>query len=82
MRLTQHPPTRACEADHCHFHNVDEPRTGVGTGHLCRECGHWFPTDADLIEATHAKRAEVGLPALPAIRAEEVYTCPHCSHDF
>lgn len=75
-----HPPTRACEADHCHSHNEDEAQTGVGVGTLCMECGHWFPTDAALVDDWNAKADELGLTRV--FSADEIGSCAHCSHDF
>lgn len=75
-----HPPTRACEAVHCHSHHEDEP---VGAAALvCGECGHGFATDDELVDAARAKHAEVGLTDMVPTTADEVLTCPFCSHDL
>jgi len=83
-----HEPTRACDQDHCHFHNEDEPQTDLTTGTLCGECFHWFPTEAALIEA-HAERMaaevvpSVSKPFLIAnTRVEDIHVCPFCAHDL
>ncbi len=89
-----HEPTRACEADHCAFHNEDEP-VESSLAIVCGECLHRYPNVPALAEADAAKRVELGIPVSPPELRARVYTadlgnqvfqliptCPLCGHDF
>lgn len=62
------------EQDNCAIHGpepIPDPCFRV-----CRECGHAFETEEDLIQAE--------LSEWPGDRpvVEEIYSCPYCSHDW
>jgi hypothetical protein len=89
LRLTiEHEPTDACQADHCWWHNVDEPGTGYIT---CPECGHLYRTARELRRAYRRQlrngrrwgipRWRILLRAL-TIRAKKISFCQECIHDF
>ncbi|MFJ4828452.1 hypothetical protein ACIP79_00700 [Streptomyces sp. NPDC088747] len=79
-------PERVTE-DWCFSHGRVEP-DDENTYRVCLECSHVFQTEADLIRDHNAELAEVrvrqpGAPVLPdATSGEEIWTCPHCIHDF
>jgi hypothetical protein len=56
----------------CWIHHVIEKPGTI----RCGECFHWFADDAELIADHNAQ------PFLKAASVEEIYSCPHCSHDF
>lgn len=85
-----HEPTSACEADHCAFHNEDEP---AGAGAIvCGECLHTYPTPEDLYAVDAQLRADLNLTPVPlagittadfqAAVDAYIYVCPLCAHDF
>lgn len=47
----------------------------------CTECGHVFPTEADLFRAYEDKVRQVGA-AFTLTRPSDVKFCPHCLHSF
>ncbi|MER7361913.1 hypothetical protein [Nonomuraea wenchangensis] len=94
MNLLVHSPSSACEPVHCGAHDVDEPREGAFL--TCLECGHSYPTAADLLAAFNAERrrmaeaeadgqdgTDYGTPPLaPVTDVRQVEFCPCCAHDF
>lgn len=48
---------------------------------VCAECGHVFPTEADLYRDYEQKTIEVGLTFILK-RAKYIRFCPHCFHNF
>jgi hypothetical protein len=65
------------------------PETGSDLFRTCFECGHVYPTSADLLAAYVALVATINSetsPDNPLMVAEtdpqKVYDCPDCSHDF
>lgn len=91
-----HPPTAACEAVHCAFHEEDEP-TESSLAITCGECHHTFEDAVALIEADNAMRNRLDFDPRPLehieiIRAvikgdderlyEVVPCCPFCAHCF
>ncbi len=48
---------------------------------VCGECGHAFLTREELEELDHARAVECGLQGDPQ-PAEQISTCPMCTHDF
>lgn len=98
VRLEQHEPTAACHDIHCYIHNVDEPGPGyVSCGecfHLYRSAGDL--RRAHRCAMCQAMRADLKLLVgdtwrsswwrflwhLLTVRAEKIYSCPFCGHDF
>lgn len=87
MKPEQHEVTAACQEDHCHSCQVDEPGTGYI---LCGECGHLYRTARDLRRAyrrivwefwreDHHWRT---LWKILTVRASRIYFCQECIHDF
>jgi len=74
-----HEQRANCEADHCAFHDEDEPAGAAAI--VCFECRHAFPDEAALVAATNNTRIAVGMEPI-AITAEDITTCPHCAHDL
>ena len=75
----KHPPTRECETEHCHLHDVDED-DGI---QRCGECQHSYPTWAALLTAWAAGypgglTAGSKLPDTPY----SIGFCPECGHNF
>lgn len=86
--MTVHEATDACIADHCHWHDVDEPGSGYI---LCGECGHLYRTARELRRAYRRAvmtRRRFGvswwfcLLHAVTVRAGRVSFCQHCIHDF
>lgn len=83
-----HNPTPACEADHCSFHNEDEP--SLASTIVCGECGHAFQDVQALARQDAVMRSQVGMPPLaiigPIPEGPDLFrlfpVCPFCSHDF
>lgn len=75
-----------------------QPENPDGAYRICGECGHVFPTGADLVaQDLDAQRAGLAMAALVAIRdggrgdlrpprpsdsGDEIRICPVCNHDF
>ena len=75
-----------------------QPENPDGAYRICAECGHVFPTEADLVaQDLDAQRAGLAMAALVAIRdggrgdlrpprpvdsGDEIRICPVCNHDF
>lgn len=96
-RLTdQHDHDDDCKTgnlNHCLTHDVDEECTPESYT-WCAECWHIFPTVADLL-ADHAALVErlnahpinppPGFSAPPLVAKtdpDQIWSCPHCAHDF
>lgn len=63
------------DPDWCYSHCRSEPGPYFKA---CGECFHAFPTEADLIADDLAADGGGGT----ARRAEDIWSCPHCLHDF
>lgn len=85
---TEHEPTDECEVWHCHWHHVDEAADGYK---ICPECLHTWTSKREL--RREYRRQVLRIPALGVpwwrilwsawtIRAEKIYFCQHCIHDF
>jgi hypothetical protein len=46
----------------------------------CRECFHVFPTAQALLDDTEELWNELGYE--PIRDVEQIYSCPHCTHDW
>lgn len=50
---------------------------------VCYECGHVWRTEEELVADHTALLAEMKAPIHPDDhRAEKIYICPQCTHDF
>ena len=78
--------------DHCHVHQIDEPDSG-DVYRMCGECGHVFVTETDLRRDDLRQRERAWQAGLtgqlgeygvaPVARpADEIDSCPHCTHSF
>lgn len=75
--------------DWCWSHGRSEP-VDDDTYRVCGECFHAFQTEADLIREHNAELAEMRKRHSGEANAEisdatsgaEIWTCPHCIHDF
>lgn len=75
--------------DWCWSHGRSEPM-GADIYRMCGECFHVFPTEAELIadhnrelaemRKRHSDEASAEMP--DATSGEEIWSCPHCIHDF
>ena len=63
---------------HCFWHERDEPGE---PWHVCFECKHNYLSAADLLAEHNRVLAEMGCDHR-AIRAEAVFCCPFCLHDW
>lgn len=84
LNTRRHQPTDACNDYHCHSHNIDEPKEGY---RLCLECGHCFTNAAELTAADYnwqrTGHRQGWTSQEPQHRnAENIHSCPHCTHDF
>jgi hypothetical protein len=73
--------------DWCYSHGCVEP-DDENTYRACLECSHVFQTEADLIREHNGLLADMrkrhpGDPAQPDVTSgDQIWTCPHCIHDF
>ncbi|WP_055566017.1 hypothetical protein [Streptomyces atriruber] len=75
--------------DWCWSHGRVEP-DDENTYRACMECSHVFQTEADLVRdhnaalANYRRQNPANAPHVmaDATSAEEIWTCPHCIHDF
>lgn len=79
---------------HCYSHNEDEPDNPCYRA--CFECRHVFPTAEDLLREHNEIIADLNKyvvpggdslwvltePMPPETDPLQVFTCPHCVHDF
>ena len=75
-----HEPTAACWPIHCLTHNEDEP--DAGAYRICGECRHVFYSPSELLEAHLRVDAELGFTHVPPPHPDNIYYCPHCTHNF
>lgn len=62
--------------DFCWIHHVVEK-----PGYFrCGECFHWFADEQTLIEDDAKAWKDLGVDMV--MEAEDIFMCPHCSHDF
>jgi hypothetical protein len=52
----------------------------VEGGIACGECWHMFASPQELVDDYNKLAAELDLRVVKT--AEQVYSCPHCAHDF
>ena len=67
----------------CYFHGWEPDLPG--DYRACLECAHIFRTEQELVDAHNAILEEMkkyGDVGPPATNAEEIWACPHCTHDF
>lgn len=69
---------KAHYGEFCTYHNKYEENI-PGAPH-CFECGHQFMSDQDLLHLDTAIRLQFG--DTPLETADEVFTCPLCTHDL
>lgn len=67
----------------CHIHMKCEP-LHEGDYRLCIECGHVFRTEEELVEADLEARKFWSKKDddRPTLTGNEIFSCPHCAHDF
>jgi hypothetical protein len=64
---------------HCFAHDVDEPVDDPYR--VCFECHHAFPS-AEVLLAEHNTVLAAASPGSVETDVTQVFTCPHCVHDF
>lgn len=98
VRLGQHEPSDVCGSIHCFIHNVDEPGPGyLSCGecfHLYRTAGDLRRAHRRVMWGTMrgSLRLFMGDAWRPSwwrfvwhlltVRADKIYSCPECAHDF
>lgn len=65
-------------SEECWFHG-HEP-IPADCYRVCLECWHAFATEEDLLAAEREICARMGIA--PAEKAEDVWICPLCTHNF
>lgn len=77
-------PEPACDKMHCYSHGEDEPQEPCYR--MCGECYHVFPTAADLVrdhnEEVRIMMDKWGGSLLVATDVADIFSCPHCVHNF
>lgn len=87
----RHEPADVCEDWHCYFHDVDEVFAG-NAYRRCFECWHLYRSRRELVwewAKMHWRFGrEDGRSAFELIadilkkKADDIYFCQHCTHDF
>lgn len=49
---------------------------------MCGECFHCFVTEQELVQKDLDVRREAFGPDAEVMQAEDIHTCPECTHDF
>lgn len=49
---------------------------------VCAECGHCWPTEADLLADMQRVMMETHVGVTAPMSGEDVFFCPLCAHDF
>lgn len=83
MNTEPHAETAACQGLHCAIHDVDE----ASGERACFECGHSWPTRADLVKDHNdmVKEMNAQFPHIPLPEEadpERIWSCPFCAHDL
>lgn len=76
--------------DWCYIHNESEPIPADGAYRVCFECSHVFPTEQALIddirsfweEYIYGEYPDGRCDYVPPTEGREIFSCPHCAHDF
>lgn len=76
--------------DWCAGHQRHEPvPEGVTPYRRCGECWHIFVTEQELIDADNEMMNSIvgiedgdGIVPLPKVKADQIWVCPVCCHDF
>lgn len=64
--------------NYCWIHRVVERQGKI----RCGECFHWFADEQALVSDYNDCMLRCDLPQVEALKADEIFFCPHCSHDF
>jgi hypothetical protein len=89
-------PSGCCGAFQHWCAGCGQPENPDGAYRICAECGHVFPTEADLVaQDLDAQRAGLAFARSsgmdghgvlhdpePASSGDDVWICPVCNHDF
>jgi hypothetical protein len=67
-------------SEHCTTHGDDEP--DQPNYRFCVECGHVFRTPEELIAVETEQFGDYGRKVIGGEVQPEMWSCPHCTHDF